>query len=88
MSSGKLDWTNAEQANGRKLLAWCQENAIDFYHGDLPSKWRGGRNPQIETVDKLMVHNYRHICELPDDIWMKPKKPLKTKNGRFTKSNG
>ncbi len=82
MSSVKLDWTNAEQANGRKLANWCRANNVVPYNIDAYRKWERGQNPLIDTVDKLMVYNYRHICELPDEIWMEPN------NGRFAKGNG
>jgi hypothetical protein len=76
----KLDWTNAEWASGTKLTEWCKENNITPLQSDQYSKWCHGRDPRIDTVDKLMCHNDRHIFELPDDIWIKgPRAASKSK---------
>lgn len=79
----KLDWTNAEWANGPKLARWCEENGIVFERkDDSLVEWKRGRNPQVFTVDKMMTRNLRHISELPDSVWCEsPKKNRYSKKG-------
>lgn len=71
----KVDWTNAVSANGPKLAKWCEENYIHVDDKDTLSKWRKGRNPGFDTVDRLMCRNIRHVSELPDEVWLAKKQP-------------
>lgn len=74
------DWTNAEWADGPRFAAWLEAEGIKFHRDDEANwyhdvpLWRKGRNVKIGTVDAILISRFRHLSEIPDEVWT-DKKP-------------
>ena len=72
----KMDWMDAEWANGPKLAEWIRARMPS----EIVSKdinvlarrvryWELGEQAAFDTVDTYLTRLGHHVSELPNDVW-------------------
>lgn len=86
----KVDWTNAEWADGPKFVAWLADKGLHIGEHEAGGKplarriraWATGEeDASFYLVDRVLVHFGRHVSEVPDDIWLEQRRNFGRRRG-------
>lgn len=84
------DWVTAKSADGPRVAAWVLQEVGRPLEREYPTeartfnKWKAGARADFYALDKFLTRFYRHVSELPDDLWFEERANLPT--GRATDS--